>query len=204
MIRLMVDGQDWSSKISGVRTMPELVELVKANIDPEKIVTAMAINGQNLTDADWRAPLVVQGESQMEILTGSKESYVQDRLGVAISVVEEIIEEFHRARSLYQDGVSREGNMSFSKAVGDLRAFFNWYFSVLDLANTKAESQKETFKSQVSEISSVCEQMLQQQMYQSWWALGQTLEAKLEPQLGTLKTSCATFADSYQQASTIQ
>lgn len=197
MITVRLDGAPWQQNISGVRTMGELVEFVKSNIDPEKIITSLSINGQDLTDGDWRAPLSIQGENVLDVTTGSAESYVVDRLQIAVELVQEITEEFSRARESYQQGGSRDGNVGLNKAVSDLRAFLDWYYSVLSLIPGGNRVNLDGFRAEVGEVTKICEQLLQQQLYQSWWALGQTLQSKLEPKLGELKSFCERSSASF-------
>ena len=45
----------------------------------------------------------------------------------------------------------------------------------------------------VTEITETCKRICQQQLYQSWWALGETLEKELEPQLDRLEDFCKKF-----------
>ncbi len=40
---------------------------------------------------------------------------------------------------------------------------------------------------QTDEIAEVCKNICQQQLYQSWWAIGETLEKELEPKLDQLE-----------------
>ena len=73
MITVKVDGQVLSLELAGIRTMGELVELIKMNIDPDAVICAMTIAGRELNEADWRAPLSVQGNSELEIATSTKD-----------------------------------------------------------------------------------------------------------------------------------
>ncbi|MEI7489443.1 MAG: hypothetical protein WCJ72_18910, partial [Chryseobacterium sp.] len=53
---------------------------------------------------------------------------------------------------------------------------------------------------QVIEIGEVCQKICQQQLYQSWWALGETIEKELEPKLDQLETFCRRFQESAKAA----
>ena len=195
MIKVKVDGSDWTQDLAAARTMSELIELVKASIDPDNIITSITINGTDPVESDWRVALTVQGDSTVEISTGSKGSYINERLGTAVLITEQLINEFTRARSLYQEGISKDGNTAFGRSVNDLKVFLEWYYSVLALV-PGAQSAREEFRTRVSEVTSICEQLFQQQLYQSWWALGQTIQNQLEPKLGSLRDYCANFAQS--------
>jgi hypothetical protein len=50
----------------------------------------------------------------------------------------------------------------------------------------------------VTEISETCKKICQQQLYQSWWALGESLEKELEPKLDKLEDACRKAAREVQ------
>jgi hypothetical protein len=74
-------------------------------------------------------------------------------------------------------------------AVDTLRAFFEWYGTLMQLV-PEGERTRIDISSQVREISEICKRICQQQLYQSWWALGESLEKELEPQLDRLEDTC--------------
>jgi hypothetical protein len=45
----------------------------------------------------------------------------------------------------------------------------------------------------VEDIAECCKRICQQQLYQSWWALGETIEKELEPKLDKLEDFCRSF-----------
>jgi hypothetical protein len=55
---------------------------------------------------------------------------------------------------------------------------------------------------QVQDISETCKKICQQQLYQSWWALGESLEKDLEPKLDKLEDVCRRVARDIQMPST--
>jgi len=193
MIKVIIDGNEFSAGLDRVKTMSDLVELVKVSIDPDSIITSMLLNEMELTDADWRAPLSVQGDSTLAIATGSKENYVEQRLETSVLYLEHIINEFKHSRACFGEGASNDGNVAFGTAVNDLRAFISWFQAVLELLPTVWENEKQSYNDKLVEVSGTCEQLLQQQLYQSWWALSDTMEKKLEPQLCELKSRCENF-----------
>lgn len=170
--------------------MGELVEVLKASIDPDSIITAMTLNGKELTENDWRMPLANQGSAVVEIATGSRQTYVSDRLASASLYLDEIVKGFAESRILLKSGDVQRGNTSLSKAVQDLKAFVDWYTTVLQILPSRPEAELQKFQEGVRDLTSVCEQLLQQQLYRAWWAIADTLEKKLEPQLGQVKSSC--------------
>ena len=190
MITVKVDGSVWGHDLGGINSMPDLIEFIKANIDPEKIITTLLISGRDLSEVDWRVPLSVQGDSTLEVTTDSQRNYVTDRLMAAQEYAEYITNEFAVARESFQNGKTEDGNRGLSRAVNDLNAFLAWYGTVLQMLPEDWKSYIENFTVQVEGLSKICEQILQQQLYQSWWAVGETVQNELEPRLTNMKSAC--------------
>lgn len=190
MITVKVDTQDLLAEIGELKTMGELIELIKASIDPDSIITSISLGGNPLSESDWRVPLSVHSQSTLEVTTGSKEGYMRERLALAGDYLSQIIDEFRDASAKYLAGNSTDANTVLSGAVDDLLAFVNWYLALLSVEAESLEPTIVEFERRMSEIRDVCEQLLQQQMFQSWQALGEILQNKLEPELNKLKVFC--------------
>lgn len=191
MITLRINGSPFAGNITGLRTMEELVELVRASIDPELVLTQILINDQDLTDADWRVPLSVQGDAVIDVTTGTVRSYTEDRLLASMPVAQRILREFAESRASLQQGSTAIGNSQLSTAVTDLNAFIGWMASVLNQAPDVTQAQVEKYNALVGRLHEICKQLLQQQLYQSWWALASSLQNQLEPEIGHLVQFCA-------------
>jgi len=85
------------------------------------------------------------------------------------------------------------GNQRLVQAVNTAKAFFDWYATIVELAPTEHKKRYD-INPQVTEISTICKTICQQQLYQSWWALGETLEKQLEPKLDKLEDHLRQFA----------
>ena len=194
MIKVKVDGQDQFTDLGDIKTIRELVDLVQASITPGTIINALTLNGAALTDADWRAPISVYPNATLEVTTGSRQAYVEDRIKQSPEVLNLIIDEFSGVCDKFRGGNSIEANVALKQAVDDLKAFLEWYNSVLQVMPEQASQQQSMFTNHVSTISKTCERIVQQHLYQSWWALGETIEHTLQPQLRELHTSCAQFS----------
>lgn len=197
MVKVKIDGQDSDSEIGHISTMADLVEFVKASIDPDTIIVDLKLEGRELSDADWRVPLSVQGDSVLEVTTGSRDNYVTQRLSSAPDYMYQIKAEFEAARTFFKDGSNEKGNTAFKGAIDDLRAFLGWYSAVLSMLPDDSVVAIETFNAGCQDLTVVCEQLVQQQLYQSWWALGETIASQLEPKLQELKEVCDKFAEDY-------
>jgi L-rhamnose mutarotase len=62
----------------------------------------------------------------------------------------------------------------------------------------ESSRSKLDISSEVQDISETCKKICQQQMYQSWWALGESLEKDLEPKLDKLEDTCRKVAREVQ------
>lgn len=190
MIKVSVDGADLNVDLGGIKTMGELVELVKTQIDPDAVIGSLKIEGRDLLESDWRSPLSAQGNRQLEIVTVSKHQFVTERLHQASGYVSHIKNEFDRAKEAFQQGSESDGNTFFGNAVTDLQAFFEWYSVVLEAGFESRPEMRAEVLEQVNVLAGICEQLVQQQLYNSWWALGETIQNKLIPQLCQLEASC--------------
>lgn len=190
MITVQVDGTAMLTEIGDMKTLGDLVELIKATIDPDAIITSLSFGGDVLNDRDWVSPLVTHTGRTLEVTTGSKRTFLADRLKTAEFFIDQIISEFLEASSLYQNGNFEKGNSSFATAVEDLLAFVNWYNSLLLVDEQGMQSQLAEFENHVNVIKKTCEQLLQQQLYQSWWVLAETVKTRLKPLLDDLRAYC--------------
>jgi hypothetical protein len=155
------------------------------------------IDGRELNDEEWDQTVSHFSCDSLEILTGSPDSYVGEKLQDASRVVRSCFFEFRDARKGFQDGDNVIGNRRLKVAVDTLRAFFDWYGTLTQLVSeTKRKSLDLT--PQVTEIADTCKKICQQQMYQSWWALGESLEKELEPKLDKLEDACRRVAKDIQ------
>lgn len=194
MVQVSVNGMPMPADLAGLRTMGDIIELVKANVDPEQIVTGVFVDGDPICEADWRSPLVTLGNRNVDIKTGTKEFFANERLQVAGGIVDSIMEGFGKAQQAFLTGNNRDGNLSFAQAIEDLSAFLNWYLTVLSVDQAQAVAQRTAFGLIIKDIQTTCEQMMQQQLYQSWWALGESIRMRLEPQLQRVKLFCTNLA----------
>lgn len=200
MITVEVNGAPLMTVGDEMRTMGDLVELVKANIDPDVMITLLTIDGQQLSENDWRAPLSNYRNEKLEVRTGSKREYLTQRLQSAEQLIGEITRNFEGAGALYNRGDSEQGNAKFGEAVKDFLAFVNWYNTLLQIEPQVLSAASQAFTSHVGALHSTCEQLLQQQLYHSWWALSQTITAKLLPQLNQVQSFCGSIAQDYARA----
>jgi hypothetical protein len=189
MISVRINGSDSSIKGDGLPRMADIVELIKASIDPDHMITGILVNGRELGDDEWYANTSRFGTAIIEVQTGTPESFVADRLAKASHIVNCCYMEFRDSRKKFQDGDMQAGNQALVTAVRTLRAFFEWYATLMELV---PEERRGAFdiNAQVNEISETCKKICQQQLYQSWWALGESIEKELEPKLDKLEDFC--------------
>jgi len=198
MINVVIDGKPMTADIGHINAMTDLVEFIKANIDPTTIITDMRLNEKALSDIDWRMPLSVQGDAVLEIITGAQGDFITERLETSSSYLAHIILEFDDVYETFQEGITTEGNKKMGQAVNDLNAFLQWYRTILSMLPPSEQKQIFVFNEVIKKITVTCEKLHQQQLYQSWWAIGDTVHHELIPELQELTTTCTSFAAKWQ------
>ncbi|MFO0417480.1 MAG: hypothetical protein ACK5Y6_09350 [Pseudomonadota bacterium] len=197
MVRVAINGRYMDFNLNNVARFTDLLELIKAQIDPEHMITAISIDGRDLTDDEWSQSLGQFAGDILAIETGHPDAYVAEKMQDASRVVRSCFFEFRDARKGFQDGDTVGGNQRLKVAVDTLKAFFDWYGTLVQLVSG-AKREKLDISPQVVEISETCKKICQQQLYQSWWALGESLEKELEPKLDKLEDACRRAAREVQ------
>jgi hypothetical protein len=199
MMRVTINGRCVELCLANVPQFTDLLELIKAQIDPEHMITAITIDGRDLTDEEWNGGVSQLQGNTLEICTGHPDSYVSEKLQDASRVVRSCFFEFRDARKGFQDGDTISGNRRLKVAVETLKAFFDWYGTLTQLVS-ETKREKLDISPQVTEVAETCKKICQQQLYQSWWALGESLEKELEPKLDKLEDTCRRVARDIQCA----
>ncbi|MCB0334204.1 MAG: hypothetical protein KDD55_11930 [Bdellovibrionales bacterium] len=192
MVSVRINGQDAPVRTEGVARIADLVELIKAVIDPDHMITSLLLDGRDLEETDWAANPEQYGTAIVEVETDTPASFVSQRFARSSDIVEACFFEFRASRKHFQVGESVEGNKKLGQAVNALQAFFEWYGSLLDLV-PQEEKKRYEINEEVTALSEVCKTICQQQLYQSWWALGESIENQLEPLLDKLESKCRQF-----------
>ncbi len=189
MVAIRLNGKDSSVRTDGLSRISDLIELIKSMIDPEHMITGILLDGRDLDDAHWEMSPTQFTTSILEIETGTPERFVAERMSQASDIVKTCYYEFRDARKAFQDSNMQIGNQALIKGTNILKAFFEWYTTMADLVPADKRGRFD-ISSQTAEITDVCKQICQQQLYQSWWALSETLEKELEPRLDKLEDFC--------------
>lgn len=192
MVAVRINGEESNITGEGLPKVADLVELIKVSIDPDHMITGILLNGRELEEQDWFAPVAQMGTAIFEVETDTLRSFLADRLSKAGDVVKSCYMEFRDSRKCFQNGDMSEGNQRLMTAVNTLRAFFEWYGTLMELMSEEERSSFD-ISNDVEQLVEVCKRITQQQLYQSWWALGETLERELEPKLDGLEDSCRRF-----------
>ena len=189
MVAIRLNGKETSVRTDGLSRISDLIELIKSMIDPEHMITGILLNGRDLDDAHWDMSPSQFTTDIIEIETGTPEQFVAERMSQASDIVKTCYIEFRDARKAFQDSNMANGNQGLIKATNILKAFFEWYSTMAELVPADKRGRFDITK-QTGEITDVCKQICQQQLYQSWWALSETLEKELEPRLDKLEDFC--------------
>lgn len=186
MLSVRINGQDSSINTGNVPKFGDLVELVKSYIDPEHMITGITLDGRDLEEVDWAKTLSQYGTAIVEFETGTPGEFVRGRLSIASGLLQAIYMQTRESRKCFQSGDMETGNRVLVSAVNDLKAFFEWYMSLMALLPLDQRT-KYDIAPHVESISSIAKRICQQQLYQSWWALSESLEKELEPALDKLE-----------------
>ncbi len=189
MVNVRINGEESTVNSESSSKVTDLVELIKSIIDPDHMITSILINGKDLAEDEWYSTVNQLGTSIIEVETGTPENFVGNRLEQSSDIVRACFVEFRDARKSFQDGDMNSGNQKLVTAVNTLKAFFEWYKTLISLVPEEKQTHFNMDK-QVTEISETCKKICQQQLYQSWWALGESLEKELEPRLDSLEDFC--------------
>ena len=190
MPQLRINGEESNYGSNPGVKVTDLVELIKTQIDPDHMITTILLDGKELSDADWTAPVQNFGlTSVIEVETGRPEDFVSERLSKAADIVRACFIDFRDARKFFQSGDTQNGNRKLGVAANTLKAFFEWYQSLLELM-PEERRKLFTIREHIEGVSESFKQACQHQLYQSWWALGETIEKQLEPKLDKLEDFC--------------
>lgn len=189
MVAIRINGTETPIAVGDLPRFSDIVELVRVTIDPEHMITEILLDGRELADDDWKKSPRALGDAVVEINTDTPERFVTERILDAPEAVQACYLQFRDARKTFQQGDSRKGNHKLAGAVHTLRTFFEWYHSVLQLMNNE-QKKKFGLDEQVRALTAACNSICQQQLYQQWMALADTIENQLEPGLDALETFC--------------
>ena len=203
MIQITVDGQPTLPNIGQIKNMCELVELIKAAIDPDKMISSMTIDKRELSDDDWKRSLSSFTGGALEIVTDLRENYVRTRVTQAPTYLQQITDRITNTRTLYQAGNSFQANQEFKVAVADLSAYMNWYLTLLSLDKQIDSAYMDHMVDHIEEIGRTCQAIVNYMLYNSWWAVADTLEKNLEPQLKSFHSSINRYCEQVSNANSL-
>lgn len=203
MLQIMVDGQNISYLVGAIDptklgSVANLVELVKVSIDPERIITDIMVNGELLSDKDWKKTLTGYGDALIEVSTGSRMRYIKDRLIISSKYLRRIISDFSSARRLYQNGNYFSANKELKICVQNLDAYISWYATLLAVDKSTDRQFTNLILDKVQAIKSNCQKITQLMLYNSWWIVGETIESELEPQLESMYSVTLSISNSFR------
>lgn len=186
MVAIRINGAPSPVTGESLPRFTDLVELLKASIDPDHMITALLIDGRELNDDEWFSSPEQFRNSVLDVVTDTPERYVIERLIQAPAIVQACYVQFRDARKTFQEGKTQAGNQKLMQGVNTLRAFFSWYATILELTPQDKRSMYD-IEPYVEPILQTCQAICQQQLYQSWWALSESIEKQLEPRLDALE-----------------
>jgi hypothetical protein len=196
MISIIINSEPVSLNYQGLENFTDLVELIKSYIDPDHMITQLELDGDQISDEIWRNNISDITGKSLNVVTGNPTQYVADQIARTPLAIQACYLQFRDARKTFQQGDTATGNKKLIIATDTLKAFFDWYIVILQLAPTHLR-EIINLESKAGEILSVCKNICQLQMYRSWWALGESLKNDLEPKLDSLEDHCRTMSTQY-------
>jgi hypothetical protein len=187
MVQVIVDSNSMPSEMANMATVGELVEYIKSTIDPDTIIVSLTKDNEPLSDSDWKCALSSLRDSVLDIKTGSKTDFIKYRLESVADLVNSVEQDITHVSELFKGNKAIDANTHFTQTLENLNALVNWMYSVIAMDAELFQAEIDEFSGIVKELKYVCGQMQQQQLFQSWWALGETLERKVLPVLNTMK-----------------
>lgn len=193
MVRVTINGEETAMQVEDLPKVTDIVELIKSTIDPDHMITQILIDGSELDEGDWsKSPSQLGETAIIEIETGTPTEFVATRFSMSSDIVKACFLEFREARKSFQDGNMQDGNQQLGAAVNTLQAFLEWYCSLIDLVPVENQLEYD-ISERMESITEICKKICQQQLYQSWWALGESIKESLEPKLEDLEDFCRKF-----------
>ena len=193
MIAIRINGSESPVRSEGMSRIADVIELIKSSIDPEHMITRLVSDGREFDETVWNASTNQFQTSVIEVETDTPETYIEERMKAAPDVVRYCLQSFADSRAAFEQGDSFEGNRILGEAVDTFNAFCQWYGSLTELVPVDLRPNF-SLNSNVEGIGEICKRICQQQLYQSWWALSETMKNELEPALAELEEKLRTFS----------
>jgi len=189
MIAVRVNGVESGLRTDGVVKVADLIELVKTVINTDHMITEIEVDGAPITDDIWNGTLHVIHDAHFDFYTNTHTFYLTEQVGKSPRAVQACYVQFRDARKTFQGGDTQGGNQKLLQATDTLKAFFDWYGVLTEIAN-EAQKVQMSLEPALSDILNSCKSICQLQLYKSWWALGENIQNELEPQLDRLEDKC--------------
>lgn len=188
MVQILVDDTELSLEAATLGTVGELIEYVKSSIDPDAIILSLTRDEEPLSEADWKCPLSSLSQSQVRITTGSRTTFYQDRLQLTGAIAETLSDTFAEIAKLFKTGMQNNAHEAFATSLEDLNAFVGWFYSILSMDEQIFATELSDFTQMVEEFKGTCMFLQQQQLKQSWWAIGDIIEQQIIPLMDRCKS----------------
>jgi hypothetical protein len=203
MIAVRINGIEPGLRTDGLVKVGDLIELVKTVIDPDHMIIEIEVDGIPISDDVWGGALQAVSNSHFDFYTNTRTSYLTEQVNKSPKAVQACFVQFRDARKTFQGGDTQGGNQKLVQATDTLRSFFDWYSVLLQLA-TENQKVQMNLEPALSDILASCKSICQLQLYKSWWALGESIQNELEPQLDRLEDKCRTMVGQFNRTSPIK
>lgn len=164
----------------------DMIELVRSYIDPDHMITEIVIDGKPIKEEQWGAAPASFINSIIEFTTDLPRNYVCERLAEAPEIAQALYFKFRDSRKTFSIGDSCSGNEKLAIAARTLHDFLHWYHTIVQLVEGD-DRERFSIEGFIKDLTSISEILSKHQLYQSWWAIGETIQRQLEPKLEELE-----------------
>jgi hypothetical protein len=196
MVSVRINGVEPNLRTDGVPKVTDLVELVKSAIDPDHMITEIEVNGEPISGEKWSQALFILQDATFDFYTDTPGQYLIAQVAKSPRAVQACFVQFRDARKTFQGGDTQGGNQRLKQATETLKAFFDWYGVLIQIASEEEKKALE-LEPNLTDILQTCKSICQLQLYKSWWALGELLQNELEPKLDGLEDKCRNIASQF-------
>ena len=200
MLQVKVNDELAEVNYDGISTLSDLIEIIKGCIDPEHIIVDLKLDEKDLSQMDWTVSVSSLANSTLEVWTDTSETFLARQLTRSPEAVQACFVQFRDSRKSFQLGDSIEGNRKLLIATDTLKAFFEWYVTLIQLAPKESQDILD-LQTNAADIMGVCNNICNLQLYKSWWALGEMIANELEPRLDALEDKCRRMIRQLNQSS---
>lgn len=197
-MKIKLDGEPLEVNVPNNIIMEDLILLIRDTyIDPVLMISAILLNGMELREEDWLVPIAtLRGE--LEFSSDTPQNYIKERFANSVIAIATCYSVFRNARKSFESGDNVDGSRKLIDGVKALQAFVDWYKVILQLIDESIRSEF-SIEPEIQSLLKAANQVVDYQLHQSFWAIGETLKNGMEPALDTLENRLRQLQRRYKE-----